>query len=241
MPYVEGIKTVLCNSTNGILNTPIPNPLGGRGGVSLDKGDYVDIEKVMSKSAIRKFLPEFERMEGLGYVKWESKDTKPFGVHIPTAKFKPSPIGATIMPPTAFDEKLNELIKAEEERDKRTLPGSLHRQTQAEYDARGEQDAGVSKAYEAEKTKLDDKERELAEKEEWLAKKEAQLKIDAEKMNIPVPTPEVPVEATVVSNENATPRRKGRRQSVARAKAEQEAAKENTEGSPIKEPVKGDY
>ena len=237
MPYVEGKKTVLCNATNGILNTPIPNPLGGRGGISLDKGDYVDIEKVMSKAAIRKFMPELERIENSGYIKWEAKGSKPHGSHIPIGGFKPSPIGSTVMPPTPFDEKLNELIKAEEERDKRTLPGSLHRQTQAEYDARLETsgDAATLRAHEAEKAKLVDKERELAEKEAWLAVKEAEMKKEREQMATP---------QTVAEPVAPAPRTRGGRVSVAkaaeaRAKAEAEAAEAETPETPAEETEKG--
>jgi len=177
MPYKEGIKTVLCNATNGILNTPIPNPLGGRGGISLETGDYLDIEKVMSKSAIRKFLPELERIEAKGYIRWEDKGSKPSNKYIPTGNFRPSPIGATVMPPTIFDEKLNALIKEEDERDKRTLPGSLHRQTQAEYDSQNisPRDDLLFKQQEAARAELVDKAKELAEKEAWLAAREEEI------------------------------------------------------------------
>jgi len=131
--YVDGKMTVLCNATNGILNTVIPDPLGGRGGITLDKGEYFDIERVLSKSKIRKLLPELEKMEANGHIAWSLKGTKPVNKFVPKRKFD-VPIHGTVMAPTnIFDDKLNALLEKDAKQDEKTMPGDMKRRENVSF------------------------------------------------------------------------------------------------------------
>lgn len=194
MPYVEGKMTVLCNGTIGILNTNIRDPRGGKGGVVLDKGEFFDVEEWLTKEQIRHYLRDFESWEAQGLIRWFPKGKNPdIKDALPKPSFVPNPVGVTEAPLNPFDFKLDALIDAEKERDKRTESGDLRRtapSTIAHTPATDITDAADERAKrikeEAEKKaneeialkgkELDDLKRELDERQESIELKEKEQK-----------------------------------------------------------------
>jgi len=171
MPYVEGKYTVLANATKGILNLPLP--IRGKGGLALNKGEAIDIEKAMSKEAIRNWLSELERIEGLGYIKWFTVGTVPtLSQTVPKLTWVPNRIGSTVAPPNQFDKKLNTLLDEEKKRDERTLPGDLGRVTDESYSRLSNVDAAEARVQAQKEAELSRKEEELAAREMAIAERE---------------------------------------------------------------------
>lgn len=159
------------------MNTALPTGAGRKGGLSLVRGGFVDIEEIMTKERIRTYLMELEGMEANDYIKWFSKGTKPTMAQVvPRPAFTPNPVGSTVAPPNEFDAKLNALLEEERKRDERTLPSELGRVTEQTYGEIAGVDAAAERAriqkdaaLEAKEKALADKERELKEREDKLA------------------------------------------------------------------------